>query len=156
MVRATSSNRDSGGYKSECFTVAQATEMLPLVSMIVSDALQLNRAIERQRQQIRGIDAIAGTIDHPSYQDELKDIRGSLLEDEKRLKKCLGELSQLGVEPHLPLSGAVDFPSIINRQPAVLCWFFGEPSVDFWHEVGAVNAERKPLPLELLSKRLPC
>ncbi len=120
--------------------------MLPLLRTILRDALQLSQAIDRQRDQIAGIDKLAETMDHPSYRDEVNDIRVTLADEEARLEQCIIELTELGVEPHLPLNGNIDFPAIVNRQPACLCWMLGENSVDFWHNVGQDASFRRPLP----------
>ncbi|WP_442510711.1 DUF2203 domain-containing protein [Novipirellula sp. SH528] len=132
--------------RGKVFTRERATEMLPLLRTILRDALQLSQAIDRQRDQIAGIDKLAETMDHPSYRDEVNDIRVTLQDEEARLEQCIIELTELGVEPHLPLNGNIDFPAIVNRQPACLCWALGENSVDFWHNVGQDAAFRRPLP----------
>lgn len=41
--------------------------------------------------------------------------------------------------------GLVDFPAIIEQQPAYLCWRMGEESVQFWHGPEDGFAGRKPL-----------
>jgi len=41
--------------------------------------------------------------------------------------------------------GLVDFPAIIEQQPAYLCWRMGEESVQFWHGPEEGFAGRKPL-----------
>ncbi|MGH2721992.1 MAG: DUF2203 domain-containing protein [Actinomycetota bacterium] len=41
--------------------------------------------------------------------------------------------------------GLVDFPSVRDGRPVLLCWLLGEPSVDFWHELSTGFAGRRPL-----------
>ncbi|WP_345682316.1 DUF2203 domain-containing protein [Novipirellula caenicola] len=136
--------------RGKMFTPEAATEMLPLLRIILRDALQLSHSIERQRDQIAGIDRLAERMDHPSYRDEVHDIRVSLADEEAKLERCLVELSELGVTPHLPLNGIIDFPTIVNRQPACLCWSLGEDSVDYWHDPGQTPVQRRPLPRKTL------
>ena len=41
--------------------------------------------------------------------------------------------------------GLVDFPSVREGRPILLCWLLGEPSVDFWHDLTTGFAGRRPL-----------
>lgn len=137
MVRAISNNNnDSASGKRTAFTPSSATNMLPLVRRIVADMLQLSRSIDAQREQLRGIDKLAETIDQPDYREELSDIRGSLLDDERRLEFCFRELTALGLEPHQPFDGSIDFPAVLNRRQVRLCWCPDDERVEHWHEVG--------------------
>lgn len=119
--------------------------MLPLVRRIVADIIQLSKAIEVQRERLRGIDALPGTSDQPEYRDELSDIRGSLEHDEQRLAACYSELSSLGLEAHTPFDGSVDFPAVINRRQIRLCWQPEDERVDHWHEVGQTKDQRQKI-----------
>jgi len=44
--------------------------------------------------------------------------------------------------------GLVDFPHFLDGDPAhevFLCWHLGEDTIDFWHEIDAGIAGRRPL-----------
>ncbi|HVN68925.1 MAG TPA: DUF2203 domain-containing protein [Candidatus Binatia bacterium] len=41
--------------------------------------------------------------------------------------------------------GLVDFPSMIDDEPAYLCWKLGEPHVAYWHGLDEGFAARKEL-----------
>lgn len=141
MVRAIGNGNDST-VQSGSFTPASAAQMLPLIRRIVADMITLNESIERQKEQLRGLDDLTDTIDQAHYQEELNDIRVSLADDEARLEKCLAELAALGVEPHLPINGYVDFPTTLNRRPVRLCWHPDDPTVAHWHEPGTPPQSR--------------
>ncbi len=117
--------------------------MLPLVSRIVADLVSLNQSILTQRAQIREIDRMTGTIPIADYRDELGDIRSSLQADEESFEKCLAELVSLGVVPHQPIDGGVDFPAVLNRRSVRLCWAPGDEGVDYWHELDAPCGNRQ-------------
>ena len=134
MVRAIGNGNDSTVEPENGFTPSRATEMLPLVSRIVADMATLTKTINAQREQLKGVDALSDTISHESYRDELRDIRASLEEDEQRLADCFDELAVLGVRPHHPFDGGVDFPATLNRRPVFLCWMLGEDTVVHWHD----------------------
>ena len=134
MVRAIGNNNDSTINPSDGFTPQCATLMLPLIRAIVADMVDLTESIKAQREQLEGIDDIEGTMGHDSYRDELRDIRGSIDDDLSKLNDCAAELRALGVHPHEPFDGSVDFPATFNRQPISLCWRIGEETVSHWHD----------------------
>ena len=142
MVRAIGNGNDSALKSPEGFTPAAAAKTLPLVRRIVDDMIALTESIERQREQLRGLDDLTDTIEQSHYQEELSDIRVSLADDEQRFQKCLDELAVLGVEPHLPFEGFVDFPAKVQRRSVRLCWHPDDPTISHWHEEGE-QAQRR-------------
>ncbi len=145
MVRAISDNSDSRAGDPISFTPGRATEMLPLVRSIVADMMRLSESIANQQEQIKGIDELPETIEHADYQEELRDIRASLAEDEQRLQTCLAELAALGVEAHQPIDGTIDFPAVMNRRQVRLCWHPDDDQVNHWHENDESAKDRRPI-----------
>jgi hypothetical protein len=142
MVWATS-NEGSRENTGVFFTIKSATKMLPLLSRIVADMLRLDKSIRAQRNQLRDIDRLEATIDRKNYQEELSDIRSSLEDDQREFAACLSELATLGVSPHLPFDGSIDFPAELNRRHVRLCWQPGDEKVEYWHEPGEQPAARQ-------------
>ncbi len=142
MVRAISDS-DSTNPSISSFTPSSATQMLPLVSRIVDDLLRLDLSIKAQREQLSGVDKLSSTIDHTDYKEELSDMRGSLDHDRQQFETVLNELTALGVSPHLPFDGSVDFPTELNRRHVRLCWQPGEERVEYWHEIDASRDRRQ-------------
>jgi hypothetical protein len=146
MVRAIhNSDEHSPSKVGEPFTVDTAARMLPLVRRIMADMERLNETVQRQRERLSVIDQLPDTIDQPDYQEELADIRGSMESEELQLKACIRELNALGLEPHMPFDGSVDFPAVINRRAVCLCWHPDDESVEYWHEMGEGFSERQKL-----------
>ncbi len=146
MVRAIhNSDEHSPSKVGEPFTVETATATLPLVRRIVADMEQLHETVERQRERLSVIDQLQGTTDQPDYQDELADIRESMHGEEERLAACVRELNALGLEPHTPFDGSVDFPAVINRRAVCLCWHPSDQGVEYWHEMGEPSSARQKL-----------
>ena len=142
MVRAIGNN-DSTLESESGFTPASAVRTLPLVRRIMHDIIALSDSINRQREQLRGIDSLDDTIGDRHYQEEVSDIRVSLANDEARLNECTAELVALGVRPHLPIDGSVDFPATFQRRAVRLCWHVDDEDISFWHEVGEAAEQRK-------------
>ena len=124
MVRAIGNDNDSTLQSNAEFTPARATQMLPLVGAIVADMVQLSTAVDARTKQLSEIDDIPGS-DRQSYREELIDIHMSVEEDRAKFEKCVEELLALGVYPHEPFDGCVDFPTKLNRQGVSLCWRMG-------------------------------
>lgn len=125
------------------FTLAEANEMLPLVRRIAADLIRLHRSLEAQRVQREGLDEIHRTSARPEFVEEVHEIRRSLADDELEMQRCLRELTELGLQPHLPLNGNIDFPAEKNRRPMRLCWHLEDASVAHWHEIGQEAANRR-------------
>lgn len=145
MVRAIGKKDDSTARTRSEFTPRTATKMLPLVKQIVRDIDRLTKSIAGQREQLRVIDQLPETIEHRDYSEEISDIRLSLVVEEKRLIQCLAELTALGLKPHTPFDGTVDFPAVINRRRVELCWHQEDERVEYWHEIGQTKADRKKI-----------
>ena len=60
--------------------------------------------------------------------------------------KLTTELAELGVQLKDHTRGLIDFPAMRDGQVILLCWQLGEePQINWWHEVEAGFAGRKPL-----------
>lgn len=127
------------------FTIDEANAMLPLVKAIVTDLTALSRDVYERRQRLTQL--LAGRNSNPDdvYSQELAQIEEELEKDGLRLREYVDELQRLGLEPKNGLEGLVDFPTLIDDQPAYLCWKLGEPEVLFWHELEAGFAGRQSL-----------
>ncbi|MDC0279172.1 DUF2203 domain-containing protein [bacterium] len=131
------------------FTPGTASKLLPLIRSIVRDMSELSDSINLQRQQLVGLDEIGEMNSDDAYEEEVADVRSSLLEVEQRFESCRTELEALGVEPHDPFDGSVDFPSTLDNRKVNLCWRADDDSVRHWHELGEGTAERKLLEPEV-------
>ncbi|WP_040352987.1 DUF2203 domain-containing protein [Blastopirellula marina] len=128
------------------FTVAQANAMLPLVSAIVADIVELSRDVISRRERLVDLERRANYDSAPRvYAEELRLVKDELQNDSQRLQNYVEELRELGVEPKSGPEGLVDFPAIINGKTVYLCWKLGEPVVTHWHEMDAGFAGRQPI-----------
>jgi hypothetical protein len=56
-----------------------------------------------------------------------------------------GRIEASGVRIKDPRAGVLDFPAVRDGRRVFLCWWVGEPTVDFWHETGGGVVERRPV-----------
>jgi hypothetical protein len=115
----------------QLFTVDQANRTLPLVRRIVEDIVQQHR---RWQEAIVELDLIVSGV-----RADLPDPRAVALEREvqsiaREIDVFQGELEALGIQLKDRRIGLIDFPSEMDGRRVLLCWRFGEPSVQFWHD----------------------
>lgn len=122
------------------FTWQEANRMLPLVRRIVSDIRDahddLQEPLERFRRLVEsGREAGA----------EARSLRRDLDARFRRLNAFVDELGAVGVHFKGFDEGLVDWYSIRDGRPVLLCWKHGEPEIAWWHDVNAGFAGRRPI-----------
>ncbi len=142
MVRALDNGNDSAFRAGPEYTPDMATETLPLVRKIVRDMIALNKDIQAQREQLSFLDERESNMQDESYREEVRDIRRTLEDNEASLSACVNELNSLGIRPHQPFDGNIDFPAKRSRREIVLCWNPADESVCHWHEVDDTSGRR--------------
>ena len=65
--------------------------------------------------------------------------------DAYRLHLALGRITELGVVLKDLDSGLLDFPHLREGRVVFLCWHPPEERVEYWHEISAGYAGRRPL-----------
>lgn len=137
-----SASHRSGGFK-RYYTAEEANKALPLVRMIVADAVKQIQAVETLQHRLSGVSSGKKGADDP-YAEEVAQTLAELESENDRLRELLDELGKLGVELKGP-DGLCDFPSLRDGREVYLCWRLGEPSVAHWHELDAGFAGRQVL-----------
>jgi len=122
------------------FTVEQANRMLPLVRRIVTDIVTDYRA---WRDAVRAYEAQKGSPrgDPARVAALAREVR-RLAAD---VEHYVGELTALGLQCKGLDDGLVDFPGMMDGEPACLCWKLDEPAVAWWHRPEAGFAGRQPI-----------
>ncbi len=127
------------------FTIHEANQMLPLVASIVRDLVtefQILRVAGRERRSLE-VERGGRRDDDP----RLGALREDVAELSSRIEGYLQELSDLGVEVRDLELGLVDFPTLIDGEPAYLSWRRGEERVCWWHPADRGFSERAPVPV---------
>lgn len=130
------------------FTVEEANRMLPLVSRIVSDIVDLFVSVHERRERLRRIRQAPGarSRDEDSlHSEELRQIEDEIDKDIQRVEGFVDELRELNVELKDPVTGLIDFRALMDGREVYLCWKLGEDEVAHWHEINAGFAGRQPL-----------
>ncbi len=126
------------------FTPANAEAMLPLVRSIVKDISELAHSLRDRHERLNRLQQ-GGVGKGVITESQLEEEQAAWDRESDRLKECVTELTQLGLEIKDPYSGLVDFPCRQENREVYLCWKLGEEKVGWWHEVDAGFAGRKPL-----------
>lgn len=126
------------------FTVSQANATLPLVRLITQDIVELANSVHERKQRLEMLSKERPAQGMEVYRDELEQTECDLDKDVERLQQFIDELSELGVELHSPLDGAVCFPSEVDGKPTVLQWKIGDSEVSLAQEWDSPDTDREP------------
>jgi hypothetical protein len=121
------------------FSTAQANKALPLVRRIVGDIVQAHdHALEFQAKLESLHDSKADSKAQAAVQTQLDAAMD-------RLQDLVHELSGVGCELKDYQTGLIDFIGRHQGRDIYLCWKLGEEKIDYWHELNAGFAGRKPI-----------
>lgn len=131
---------------SKIFTVMEAEQLIPQLERIVENliankrnAMEIGEDLARMQEEIKrkaGKDNEA--LEIVNKQTELEFMI-------KVINEGLDAIELLGAEPKDLDLGLVDFPAMIEGQPALLCWKYGEKSIRYYHGHEEGYSGRKPL-----------
>lgn len=76
---------------------------------------------------------------------DLNAAQGALIALAEEAAACVEELAALGVQVKDLDSGLLDFPSVRDGVPVLLCWRVGEEQVGYWHGLEDGFAGRRPI-----------
>ena len=103
--------------------------------------------IQRSLQETgRGIDGPDVAVD-PAAPEAVQRLQGRAVGIIEKLRTILREVAELGVEVKAA-DGLVDFRSKLHGRTVFLCWRYGEERVEYFHELDAGFAGRRPLPAD--------
>jgi hypothetical protein len=61
------------------------------------------------------------------------------------VQRAVGELQAADIVVRDVARGLVDFPAVQDGEEVYLCWLVDEPEIEWWHELDAGFAGRRPL-----------
>jgi hypothetical protein len=129
------------------FTPAEAQALLDeVVRPLAERMVELCAAVEPLQREWRTIvikiGSNGGGLDH----ERASALRESLERAQAEVGELVDEVLALGVQVKDPTQGLLDFPAVLDGQPALLCWHVGEQRIGFWHTLEGGFAGRQPLP----------
>lgn len=131
------------------FTIDQANATLPLVRVIVRDAVAVARDVDQRRQRIgpllEAYSHQAAADSRDPYLEEVVEVKQRLEEDKRRLEAYHEELAALGVRLVDPLEGRVEFPTQVDRCRGWLSWTPNEKEILYWRPDRSSRRRRLPL-----------
>lgn len=120
------------------FTLEEARQLLPLIRPAVARAMDLRKDMTRRRDEVKQLaENAANNSGSPTgtvYVERLLALRACV--EQIRSSGCLLKSVQ---------EGLVDFPHLKDGREVYLCWRYGEDDIEYWHEVEAGFAGRKPI-----------
>ena len=131
---------------SKTFTLSEAQTLLPVVEALLRKAqLAAARAGELEAEmQVLGhrIFLSGGMHVDVSAAARRRAERDTAVQE---AKDTLAEIDSIGVQVKDLEEGLLDFPSVMDGKPMLLCWKLGEPAIAHWHTEEEGFAGRKPL-----------
>jgi hypothetical protein len=131
------------------FTVAEANELIPKVRATLEQLREMKRSsgsLEEELQQLRILwGEEVRQADHPYHDEYDRYLRAIVAMDREIAQVIEVELLRRGML--LPLDGLergfVHFPTTLGVRRVFLCWAFGKPEVNHWHEEGEGHSARR-------------
>jgi hypothetical protein len=131
---------------SKTFTLGEAQTLLPVVEALLRKAqAAAGRAseLESEMQELSHKIFLSGGM-----HVDVSVAAHRRAEREKAVqeaKDTLAEIDSIGVQVKDLEEGLLDFPSVMDGKPVLLCWKLGEPAIAHWHTEEEGFAGRKPL-----------
>ncbi|MCC6643966.1 MAG: DUF2203 domain-containing protein [Polyangiaceae bacterium] len=129
-------------------SVEEANALLPELHRIVSAQLRLQDDVAGE---LATLHALLGEF--PSNLsvregdgDEVRASKRRVQELLRALEEGWSRVAELGGLVKDPQAGLVDFPGRVDGEPVLLCWRFGEESIDHYHGHDEGFRGRRPLP----------
>jgi hypothetical protein len=120
------------------FTVEEANAILPKIEPILRNIADRRSKIIRSKEEIIEMLELG-------YIDVGGKVASELANDFIAIEKMIGRIQGYGCAIKDLNTGLIDFLSIRNEREVYLCWRFGEPQVEYFHELHTGFAGRKPL-----------
>ena len=127
------------------YTLAEAEALLPQVIPILEKIRDARRAMAAAEADLTKLLGPTRSNGHGVDAARAEQTRGATMRAMAELRARGAELQALGVELKDPDTGLIDFQSRRQGRIVYLCWRLGEPRIDFWHELDAGFAGRRPL-----------
>ena len=127
------------------FTLDQANRLVPEVSRKMAEGAEVRQDLLALVIELEGLRGEAGRSD-PDVERRTQASLQEVSALRRQLAAVVTGLQDMGCVVRDFDHGLVDFPAIVDGQPAYLCWRSGEQEIRFWHKPDEGFAGRRPLP----------
>jgi hypothetical protein len=122
----------------EYFSLETANEVLVQIRPMIAELLELRKEIlEKQPQAWPVIERSSGNGGGK--------IASELVHSFNRIDGLVRAINATGAILKDVNSGLVDFLAVRDGREVYLCWRFGEPEIQYWHDIEAGFAGRQPI-----------
>lgn len=123
------------GRQATIMTLDQAQSMVPLVRLIVQDAVNAQHHLGHLQPEQDGLDRRRRSLTWPERQRRYQ-VQEDVARYEKALAEARTELDALAVALLDEESGRVGFPTLVNDRRAFFSWTLGQGQITHWHYPG--------------------
>lgn len=126
------------------FTLEEANSLLPFISTQMLVLQQKKQQLDDARRELAALveRAKGNGKSSEGHVAELQDTIETLVDE---LTAGVNEVQGHGCEVKDLDIGLLDFRSLRDGREIYLCWKLGEETIDYWHELDAGYAGRRPL-----------
>ncbi|HUP05308.1 MAG TPA: DUF2203 domain-containing protein [Bryobacteraceae bacterium] len=135
------------------FTLAEARELIPEVSRLLREAVDLKSAYDGAENALHAAAARIASLG--GVFPDIESVRGARARRDSaaaRLPKAIQRIQEIGCVVKDLDTGLVDFPTRFRGAEVYLCWKLGERTIEFWHGVDEGFAGRKTIDREFREK----
>lgn len=135
-------------------SIEEANALVPTLNELVGAQLELGEQIQELVTELYetvgpvstedGAEMVDVTV-YPSDKAGVRALKTALAEAARRYKRGWNDVQALGAVVKDTSTGLLDFYGKIDDRLVWLCWRFGEDTIDYYHELDAGFAGRKPL-----------
>ncbi len=120
------------------FSLEEANAALDVIRPLMDEIQAIRGEILAHQPEIwPAIERSAGNGGNPMLSKVAKDF--------ERLDTLLHRVLATGAQVKDINTGLLDFPALRNDHEVYLCWKYGEDKIEFWHEIEAGFAGRRPI-----------
>lgn len=130
------------------FTVEEANRLLPRVRPLVEQLRALQASIVKTNAQLdESVNKLSQGNGYPlqELRDQIEKLTRHQLQLIEAFHSAIQQLETLGGVLKDLSMGLVDFYTVRDGEPALLCWKFGEDAIRFWHSLDSGYTGRQPL-----------
>jgi hypothetical protein len=128
------------------FTVEEVEALIPQLEQVMISIMDNKRNAADLAEQLAKLQREARRTEGKGVDpSQLMNIQTEIDFLVQIISEGLESLEELGGMPKDLDMGLVDFPAIIDGESVLLCWRYGEKSIDYYHNLSDGFAGRKPV-----------